>query len=246
MLGFGAIGQFAIGQQNTAGGAEVITVDKWFQPLSEPVRFKRGLAPKYQQTIALHPLPIVNISWFSGLSEPVRQKIGLHARYQQFSTVQNIKPIVPFGWFAPLSEPVRKKPRLPESEQPYLSIDLLPTVLMDWFSSLSEPKRFKQGLRADLGIVLARGEFVPLVYTASMDVAELGDFFQAILAQFNIPITAYVDIIENDPTHLGNLGVIASAPTSSTIAAIIEPNPVQAAGIVSQAAVGARVAIIIQ
>jgi hypothetical protein len=247
LLGHGAIGQFAIGEFNRTLSAETITIDKWYVPFTNPVRFKPGLGAVYQQVTAFHPLPIINITWFSHLSEPVRQKQGLQARYQEFQTYQNINPSVPFNWFNLLSDPVRKLPRLIESDQQFTLIDLLPTILLDWYASLSEPKRFLQGLRPDLGITLGRAEFIPTSYTARLDTTELGDFFLGVFTQFNIPLSAYVDIIQNDPRHLGNLGVIASVPTSSTIAAIIESNPVQAAGIVSPSpAAGARVAIILR
>lgn len=51
MLGFGAIGQFAIGQGPTGLAAETILVTKWYNWLSEPVRYKiwirAGLRPYF-------------------------------------------------------------------------------------------------------------------------------------------------------------------------------------------------------
>lgn len=245
MLGHGATGQFAIGEFGTAV-TEVITPDKWYVALSEPVRFKKGLASRHQVFTAFHPTPIINISWFNQLSEPVRLKKGLRAQYHQYLTNQNINPLVSFGWFGAMSEPVRKKRRLIEGIQAFNIIDLLPTILLDWFAALSEPKRFKRGLRPDEQPFLAFNPFIPISYTARLDAIEQGDFFIGVLSQFNIPLTAYVDIITNDPRHRGNLGVIAQVAQSSTIAAIIEPDPAQAAGIISPVqAVGARVAIIV-
>lgn len=247
MLGHGATGQFAIGEVGTTT-AEIITPDKWYVALSEPVRFKRGLEARYQAFAAFHPNPIIDISWFANLSEPVRQKKGLRAQLHPFETKANITPLVSFGWMSALSEPKRFKRGIrPDLQQFTAYVPNQTTITpFSWFSSLSEPKRFKRGLRPDEMMFLGRGEFVPISYTAILDAIEQGDFFLGVLSQFNIPLTAYVDIITNDPRYRGNLGVIAQAPQSSTIAAIIEPDPVQAAGIISPVqAAGARVAIIV-
>jgi|SRR5882724_368531 len=233
MPGFGAIGEFAIGQVGVQT-AEFIGPDKWLVAFSEPVRFKRGLSPIQQQTFAFQPTPIINIGWFEPLSEPVRYKKGLGSRYQQFAALTNLRPFVSFGWFEPLSEPVRFKRRLPEGMQQFMVTDLLPLILMNWFSPLSEPVRIKRGLRKELQTTLARGEFIPTSYTAQLIAIETRDFFLGVLYQFNIPVSAYVDIIENDPRHLGNVGVIENTARAAIVS---EPQIIVA---------GARVAIITQ
>lgn len=150
MLGFGAIGQFAIGQGPTAT-AEVITVDKWFVALSEPPRFKIGIKASAQQFAALSdPLPFVSFGWFEELSIPVvRTKPGLLAGAQQFATFHPApSPFVATGWYQALSEPPRFRIGLKPSQQQFFTADttVIPiTKLSPWFAPLSEPPRFKVG-----------------------------------------------------------------------------------------------------
>ena len=108
MLGFGATGQFAIGQVGPS--TETVLVDKWFVQFSEPVRFRPGLAASAQQFAALSdPLPFVSFSWFEELAiPPVRTLPGLRPSQQQFFAFQPApSPFVATGWFEALSEPVR-------------------------------------------------------------------------------------------------------------------------------------------
>jgi hypothetical protein len=106
MFGFGAIGQFAIGEVGFPG--ETVTVDKWFQALSEPVRFPRGLKAAQQPFFFFDPQPFVPFSWFEALSEPPRFPRRLPASEQQFQAYSpNPLTIIPFNWFEALSEPPR-------------------------------------------------------------------------------------------------------------------------------------------
>lgn len=86
--------------------------------------------------------------------------------------------------------------------------------------------------------------FNKIIYLASMNATERGDFFLGVLYQFNIPLRAYVDIIENDPRHRGNLGVIVPVAQSSIIASIVEPMVIPVTGGPVSTVAGARVAII--
>lgn len=188
----------------------------------------------------------VTLQWFVAFSEPVRIKPGLSAAQHHVLEFQPL-PIISMSWFTALSEPpVKRRPRLLEDIQQFTILDLLPTVLMDWFAAMSEPVRLKPGLRKELQGVLSRAEFVPISYIARLNAREQGDFLTAVLYQFNPAIRAYVDIIENDPRHRGNLGIIAPTPQSSTIAAIVEPQTVPSTGTAVSTVAGARVAIIIQ
>lgn len=149
MLGHGATGQFAIGQAG-AGAAETITVDKWYEPLSIPVRFLPGLLASQKQFAALPgPVPFVSFGWFQALSQPpVLTKPGLLPSQQQF-TALNPLPRVSFSWFEALSEPPRFRPGLPAALQQFFTTDLsvIPLhELMEWFVALSEPPRFRPGL----------------------------------------------------------------------------------------------------
>jgi hypothetical protein len=234
-------------------GPEQVTESRWHQPWSEPVRVK--IDPRLAIALAASgPFftpetfgEIIFISkWFAPFSDPVRIKQGLSAAAQQTLTSQGpINPIVSFGYYNWLSEPVRIKLRTPPGAPDFSFGDERPLVNFSYFNWLSEPVRLKPRLLEGLQEFLERASFIPVSYSASLNVTEQGDFLQAVLYQFNLPITALVDIITNDPSHRGNVGIIAPLPQSSIVTAIIEPNSVQATGIVSPVvAAGARVAII--
>ncbi len=148
MLGLGAIGQFAIGEQSlTTATAEVITVDKWFQPLSEPPRFKPGLKAGSQQALAYvsNPLTVTPFAWFMPLSEPPRFRRFAPSRQQ--IGINDPLPFVSFSWFQPLSDPpVRVKSALRAGLQQVLAFDPVPFVSFGWFAQLSEPPRKKRSL----------------------------------------------------------------------------------------------------
>ncbi len=150
MLGFGATGEFAIGQVAT-GTAENITPDKWFELLSEPPRFLPGLRAGQQQFTAFNPEPFVSFGWPEPLSEPVRFPPALLAGLQQFLAFDP-QPFVSFGWFEELSIPaVRTKPGLYPPLQQFFAADttVIPTSkLIEWFQALSEPPRFPRALPA--------------------------------------------------------------------------------------------------
>jgi hypothetical protein len=155
MLGFGATGQFAIGQVGIAT-AETISPDKWYIALSEPPRFRPGLRASAQQFSALSdPFPFVSFGWFQELSKPQRlTRPALNASEIQFAAMQPApSPFVPTGWFEALSEPVRKLPGLPAAAQQFFATDTsaIPiSKLIEWFAALSEPPRFRSGLAARL------------------------------------------------------------------------------------------------
>lgn len=80
MLGFGATGQFAIGE---GPARETITIDKWLPDILEPVRFKVGLPISQQQTSAL-TLTLPNV--FFGQSGPM-PIFEWRLLYQAFSSL---------------------------------------------------------------------------------------------------------------------------------------------------------------
>jgi hypothetical protein len=216
----------------------------WYANLSDPVRLKVGLHARYQEVLKYQPTPIINIGWFNWLAEPKRFLRGLPPQEQQFFTLQP-NPIISVGWFANLSEPKRFKRGLPPQEQPFFTFFPSPLVSFGWFEGLSEPKRFRRRLLDADQEFLARGAFVPTSYTAILDAIEQRDLFLGILSQFNIPLSAYVDIIENDPRHRGNLGIIENVAQSSIVASIVEPETVPSTGAPISTVAGARVAIIV-
>lgn len=152
MLGFGTIGQFAIGQVG-AGQVEIITPDKWFVALSEPVRVKQGLQAPNQAAHFFNVNPFVSFSWFGNLSEPVRRKPINPASLPQLFFMQPApSPFVATGWFNWLSEPVRIKSGLRPEQQQFLAYqaNTITVTPFAWFSWLSEPVRIKAGLKAYL------------------------------------------------------------------------------------------------
>lgn len=222
MLGHGATGQFAIGQVSAGATAEIITSDKWFAALSEPVRFKQGLGAAQQQFIALPgPFPFVPFAWFQELSKPaVLTKPGLRPSQQQFFTF-NPLPRVSFGWFAPLSEPVRKKPGLPPALQRFFTTDtsVIPlTRLMQWFAALSEPVRFRLGLAPRLQQFLAAPTQLrpnPTI-TATLSAQETKDVFLAGASTFNRATSAEIGVVDTG-FPAAEIGIAAPAVASVSI-----------------------------
>lgn len=245
MLGLGTLGEFPLG----GGPSNLVNVPtvSWFSPLSEPVKFrvdKRRAVAINNQTFSFDPIPVVSFSYFTSLSEPRRFRVGLAVRDQPFFSFQPT-PIIDISWFNGLSEPVRQKRRLRESLQSFEpSKNILPIVSFGWFEELSGPVRLKKRLREADQSVLTRGEFIPASFNAQLMVTEKRDFMVAVLYQFNIPISAYVDIIENDPSHLGNVGVVENM-SQAAIVSINEPQTIPATGTPVSVA-GARVAVIVQ
>lgn len=207
MLGHGAIGQFAIGQVG-AGSVEFISADKWFDPFSEPVRFKPSLATGLHQFYASpDPLPRVTFSWFGPLTYPIKLTLsGLPATQQQFFTIHPApSPFVAYGWRQWLSEPVRLKPGLSVTLQPAFTSDSrwileLPQFYR-WFNWLSEPVRFKQGLSVTLQQTLA--------------------YHPRILPKPNVTATLSAFELNNDAATLA-IYVIQSQPAVSAKVSIVE------------------------
>lgn len=219
----------------------------WYANLADPVRLKVGLHARHQEFFKYQPAPIIDIGWFNWLTEPKRFLRGLPPQEQAFFTLQP-NPIISIEWFASLSTPVRLKRGLGTPLQQSLTINPFPlpgAISFGWFVNLSEPKRFKSRLLEADQEFLTRGTFVPTSYTAILDVTEQRDLFLGILSQFNIPLRAYVDIIENDPRKRGYLGIIEPAAQSSIVASIAEPQTVPTTGSAVSTVAGARVAIIV-
>src|SRR5215475_2473157 len=148
MLGLGAIGQFAIGEVG-GGAAEAIFPDKWWQQLSQPVRFPSRLPPGVQLFQAFNAQPFVSFSWFEPLAEPrIKTLPSLPTAVRPFF-VTSPQPFVSFGWYGAISEPrVKTRPRLPPSQQPFVFPSPQPFVSFGWYGLLSDPRvKTKRGLR---------------------------------------------------------------------------------------------------
>jgi len=201
MPGFGAIGRFPIA---VLSPPEFIGPDKFWNPFSEPVRFKLGVGAPLQQFFTsgnTNPEQVTESRWHQPWSEPlIKIKQGLRTGDQQFITYNNLAQIVPFSWFNNLRDPrVLARPMLITADQPFLHEDLPPpfTFSFDWYANLSEPVRIKPGLRKELQAVEFFNSFIPIIYTLGLQTTERHDLFLAVLHKNNQPIKATVSIKVN-------------------------------------------------
>lgn len=224
MFGLGHLGEFALGQESQ-NAAEIVTIDKWFANLSEPVRIKPGLRTSEQQFLAFaSPKPVVPFGWFENLSEPVRVKRRLPTPSQPYFSFQPT-PIINISWFAGLSEPVRQKRGL----RPYLQrsftadTDVIPTSKMiEWFAPLSQPVRQKKGLRSHLQQFLASPSRLLPTPTSfgTLSALETKDTFLAGAMLWNRATDAEIGVI-GGPPQPAEIGLSPAQPTAGAIFAKI-------------------------
>ncbi len=119
-----------------SGGAETITVDKWYAALSQPARRPTLVfAPAGGYVPPLGATAVTVDTWFAGFVDPVRAPRPAAASHFGFDPT----PIVPFGWAMPLSVAIRP-PALPL--RPALVYVAPPaSVVEQWFMPLGEPAR---------------------------------------------------------------------------------------------------------
>lgn len=102
---------------------EDIKVTDWFQPFSEPTRFRPALPTRLQQFAALTLFEIKADTWFVPFDEPTRLRPRLQTSLQQFSSYVEIPPfyetVSADRWFVPFSEPTRFRPRLATALQQF-------------------------------------------------------------------------------------------------------------------------------
>lgn len=120
----------------------------WFQPLTEPQRFKPRLQSGLHQFTAFNPLPAVSFSWIYPYTDPVRIKPRLQTGLQQ-TLAFNTLPVVSFGWYRSLEEPKRFRPSLTPAQHQFYTTDPfpIPPLQIGWYQAFSEPKRFRPELR---------------------------------------------------------------------------------------------------
>ena len=147
MNGFGALGQFALGE--VPEGAASVTIYGIAYSFSEPVRFAPRLRAGLNPAFFYQPSPIISIPWFAALSEPVRVGARLGAGLNLSFAFQPT-PIISIPWFQALSEPKRFSKALLAGDQPFYSAEPEPEEqdMMTWFRPLSDPKRFPARLDA--------------------------------------------------------------------------------------------------
>ena len=135
---------------------EVSTPDKWFEPLSEPVRTRRFNAASQQVTAPTDTDPVVSFGWLNPLSVPTPPKSGLQARYQQFFTISPYaltqpETVTEDRWHTRWQDTVPAKKSILAGQQQFLALSPFPitgeTVTADkWIYPLSEPVRVKKSV----------------------------------------------------------------------------------------------------
>ena len=158
MLGFGALGQFALGEVDE-GVTETVQYGKWKVEFSEPRRFPRGLGPQYHQTQAFQinefPETVTESRWHQPFSEP--QHLKAKAQRPELRTVLhqtsafvdwNIGADKEATWHQPFSEPKRFPRRTLPGANQFFAFQPTPIIDISWQVPFSEPRRFPRGLAA--------------------------------------------------------------------------------------------------
>jgi len=219
MLGFGATGQFAIGQVDTGGaaGAEFIGPDKYMQRLGEPVRARPRSPAAMSPFFFMDPQPFVSFSWFDGLAEPVRRRPRSPAAMAPVHFMQPT-PVVSFSWFDALAEPVRRRPALKAGENPSFFWQPTPSpfAASGWFSALSEPVRFKIGLKPWLQqFFTAPPRLLPNpTLFGTLSALETKDVFLAGASAFNPAASAEIGIVD---TGFPDAGIGIAVPAVASV-----------------------------
>lgn len=136
--------------------AEAVTVDRFGQPLSIPVRISR-LAPAAQPATFFTPAAPFNEAvsldkWLRPLSEPVRVRPALLVGDQQAFAFVKADPFSEASdagkWYRPLGEPVVKaKPGLRTGQQQsFIFAQPEDVTVGKWLQPLSEPRRSRPSL----------------------------------------------------------------------------------------------------
>lgn len=159
MLAFGALGQFALGEEDEGSGtAAIYGINYAFgQPVRVPLRLNAALNP----ALFYQPFTFgIDIGWFSALSEPKRFPQRLLEASQPYNAPRSLpQPPVNISWVQPFSEPKRFAPALLAGDQPTYAAEPQPEDqdFMGWFQPLGEPKRFKSRLDASNNPSFTRG-----------------------------------------------------------------------------------------
>lgn len=149
---------FPLPVEDTAGE------DKWHQPWSEPLRFRRlAVAQQESATDVFQVETIFEDKWHQPWSEPVRKKPSLRTALQDtiadvpFNEDQGIEA----KWHYPWSEPVRFRRFSVTQQQEVTDVIVTETIFEDkWHFPWSEPVRRRPSLRTALQDTVADIPFV--------------------------------------------------------------------------------------
>lgn len=152
MLGFGALGEFALGE----GPSPSATIPGGLT--NTPPQGRPGVAPHLHSAFFYQPFtPNIQIGWFMGLDQPYLVPKRLQPAYNP-EFFFHPHPIIDISWFEALSEPQRFPPRLLTAAEPYYSAEPEPEGdELAFFQPLSEPKRFPKRLEAANNPAFTRG-----------------------------------------------------------------------------------------
>jgi hypothetical protein len=134
----------------TPVAAETITADKWYTPLSTPVR-RRVLTDPQEYAQAPHT-PFA-IAWAKALDLPVRRKFTWYGEYGYGNFLPHTNDT---RWYSQLTTPTRRKHTLGQVEfaQAAYTPPAAEVVTADkWFAELDTPVRRRVSLSTDYGFV---------------------------------------------------------------------------------------------
>jgi hypothetical protein len=134
----------------TPVASETVTVDKWYAPLSTPVR-RRALTDP--QEYAQNPHTPFAIAWAKALDLPVRRKFTWYGEYGYGNFLPHTNDT---RWYDQLTTPTRRRHTLGQVEfaQAAYTPPAAEVVTADkWFSELDTPVRRRISLSTDYGFV---------------------------------------------------------------------------------------------
>lgn len=148
--------------------AEVVTVDKWYEPLSElKVKTKARAAEYPAFTYGAVPIPAIT----GLLTSPDQSVTFTRTRlYQSITTTPPPERITPDKWYQQLSEPKRFKAGLRTGQQQALAYTtFIPTPSMaTWYANLSQPY-LKKAIKPQYQPYFSWSSFTPAAQTITLD-----------------------------------------------------------------------------
>jgi hypothetical protein len=146
---------------------EVVTVDKWFEPWTDPVRTRPGLLAAQQDVSAdgeIIPKPSTLIEgWQYPWSEPVRLR-ALPVSEQSTTVLGSPPPALTFASAQVFSTIISSQVFIYQSlAQPAFTPPPEVITVDKWFKSWAEPVRLKQGLLTDLQQAVAAPPSYPIL-----------------------------------------------------------------------------------
>lgn len=205
---------------------EIVTLDKWYIALAEPVRQKRGLQAGSQHFFSVNFSPIVSFSWYQDLSVPPKIKVSLGTAQQQYLAFVKAAPfgetVLESEWHQPWSVPVRRLPPLRVAPETAMVPFTLPYAIVSfgWNSPQTQlPPQRLPGLDARYQQAFT-APLVPLTtinITGILAAIETRDraLFGGIV--YNAPFAALVGIIEQAVPPTPTSAVVSIASVSLSI-----------------------------